>query len=404
LYDSLRLGRVGGVRIGVNWSLFALVGLVAYSLATSGLPGDVAGYSSAAYWLAGVLAAVALFIGVLVHEIAHAIAARRAKLPVDGITLWFMGGLTRIEDDSGNPLTELVIALVGPLASAAVGGVCLGFAVLTQSAGWSLAAGALRWLGFINILLGAFNLVPASPLDGGRVLHGFLWWATRNRWLATRLTAGAGTLMGAACVMAGFLALEQKDLQKYLLDWMALLMMGWFVLSSAKKEQVSGRAQHVLGEVRVSDIMRPAVIAPGWLTANAFWNEWAAPHPEAAFLLERWGGGGWSGALTAQRLAAVPPGMQWSVRAQDIALPLPAMPGPDGQAPLAPNQPAMAIAGRSGAALPVEDHGRVVGVVLAPDVAALVAKGAPVPRRTWVTQWAGMAPPGPSGYAWGKAR
>ena len=143
--------------------------------------------------------------------------------------------------------------------------------------------------------------------------------------------------------------------------------------------------------------MRPAVIAPGWLTVGAFWNEWVKPYPEAAFVLERWGGGHWSGVVTAQQLAAVPPGMHWSVRAQDVALPLPSAPRPEGEVPLAPAQPALAIAGRPGAALPVEDHGATVGVVMAPDIAAMVARGTPVNRRTW----AGLRPPASatSGYA-----
>ena len=390
----MKLGHLGGIKVGVNWSLFALAGLVAYFLATSRLPADVPGYSQDAYWLAGTLAAAALLVGVLVHEIAHAAAARRAKLGVDGITLWFMGGVTRIDGDGNKPWTELVIALVGPLASGVIGGISIALSVVAQNSGWALAAGTLRWLGAINLLLGVFNLVPASPLDGGRVLHGFLWWTTGNRWLATRLAAGAGTLLGAACGVFGLLAFEKADP----VDGAVLLFMGWFVISSSKREQLAGRAQHVLGDVHVSDVMRPAVIAPGWLTVSAFWNEWVTPYPEAAFLLESWGGGNWSGVVTAQQLAAVPPGMQWSVRAQDVAVALPPVPRPDGEVPLGPTLPALAIAGRSGAALPVEDHGATVGVVLAPDIAAMVARGTPVSRRTWATLW---PPPAsaPSGYA-----
>jgi Zn-dependent protease len=383
--------------VGVNWNLFPLAALVTYYLATSRRSDltAVRGYPHGAYWFAAVLTAVALFVGVLAHEVAHAVTARRARLRVDGITLWFMGGVTRIEDDGANPLTELLIAIVGPLASGALGAACLGMSALAQDAGWSLAAHSLHWLGFINILLGLFNLVPASPLDGGRVLHGLLWWAARDRWLATRLVAGAGTVLGAACAMAGFLTFETNPL-----DAVVLLLMAWFVLSSARREQTVGRAQHVLGDVQVSDIMRPAVIAPGWLTISAFWNEWAAPYPEAAFLLERWAGGGWSGVVTAQQLASVPPAMQWSVRAQDIALPLP--PAPDAQVALSPDQPALAVAGRAGAAVPVQDHDTTVGVVLAPDVAAMVARGKPVPRRTWSALWPSVT--ARPGYAWGKMR
>lgn len=393
MQDSLKLGHLGGIKVGVNWSLFALAGLVAYFLATSRLPADVPGYSQDAYWLAGCLAAASLLVGVLVHEVAHAVAARRANLTVDGITLWFMGGLTRIEGDGNKPSTELVIALVGPLASGVLGGASIGLSVLAQNSGWALAAGSLRWLGAINLLLGVFNLLPASPLDGGRALHGFLWWTTGNRWLATRMAAGAGTLLGGACAILGLYAFEKADP----LDGIVLLLMGWFVISSSKREQIAGRAQHVLGDVHVSDVMRPAVIAPGWLTVGAFWNEWVKPYPEAAFLLERWAGGHWSGVVTAQQLAAVPPGMHWSVRAQDVAVPLPPVPRPEGEVPLGPTQPALAIAGRPGAALPVEDHGATVGVIMGPDIAAMVARGTPVSRRTWAT----LRPPAsaPSGYA-----
>jgi Zn-dependent protease len=394
LEDSLRLGRVGGVKIGANWSIFALAAIVAYFLASSRLPTDVPGYTHEAYWVAGSLTAVALLVGVLVHEVAHAVAARRAKLHVDGITLWFMGGVTRIESDSRKPSIELVVSLVGPLASGVLGGVSFGLAALAQLAGWDLAAGSLRWLGVINVLLGAFNLLPASPLDGGKVLHGLLWLVTKNRWLATRLAAGAGLVLGAACSIVGLIAFEENDA----VDGFVLLLMGWFVISSSKREQLAGKAQYVLGDVRISDIMRPAVIAPGWLTVNAFWNEWVSKCPDAAFLLERWGGGGWSGAVTAQQLAAVPPGMQWSVRAQDVSVPLEAPLAAD-QVPLAPGLPALAVAGRGGAALPVMDHETPVGVVLAADIAALVTRGTPAPRRTWSTVWSPTPAPPQSRYA-----
>jgi Zn-dependent protease len=390
--DTFKLGRLVGVKVGANWSLFALAGIVAYFLATSRLPADAPGYNNSAYWLAGILTAVALLAGVLVHEVAHAVAAQRSDLHVDGITLWFMGGVTRIEGDNRKPSTELVVALVGPLASGVIGALSLLFAWLTQNADWGLTAASLRWLGLINLLLGAFNLLPASPLDGGRVLHGLIWTVTKNRWLATRFAAGAGMVLGAACGLLGLLAFDESDP----LDGIVLLLMGWFVISSSKREQLAGRAQHVLGDAHVSDIMRPAVLAPGWLTVSAFWNEWVNRYPEAAFLLEVWGGETWKGVVTAQQLAAVPPSMQGSVRAQDVALPL-APPVPGGQAPLGPEQPALALAGRPGSALPVVAHGATVGVILAADISAMVARGTPVPRRTW----APLSPPAPapSGYA-----
>ncbi|MCL6091695.1 MAG: site-2 protease family protein [Actinobacteria bacterium] len=378
MQDSLKLGRLGGVRVGANWSIFVLVALVAYALATSSLPAGAPGYSRLAYWVAGVAAALALLVGVLLHEVAHAIAARRAHMRVDGITLWFMGGFTRIEGEE-YPRSELWIALVGPLTSIVLGGAVLGVALGARSAGWPLVASTLGWLGGINILLGLFNLLPASPLDGGKVLHGALWWATGKRYLATRLTTGTGTVLGALGIAGGFITMEMGDF----VDGIVFALLGWFVLSSARGEQMAGRARYVLGDVRISDIMRPAVIAPGWLTVSAFWSEWASQYPGAAFVLEQWAGEGWAGVLTAQQLGSVPPGLQASMRAQDIAVPLASPPAGSGKGALSAGEPALAIAGRPGLALPVEDNGKIVGVVMATDVAAMVARGIPVPRRTW---------------------
>jgi Zn-dependent protease len=388
VHDSMKLGHVRGVRVGVNWSIFLLVGILAYALATTNLPSAAAGYPRWAYWLAGLSAAFGLFGGILVHELAHAIVARRAKMRVQGITLWFMGGLTRIEGDE-HPGNELLVALVGPLISAIVGGAVIGLALLAQAAGSPLLAATLSWLGAINIVLGVFNLLPAAPLDGGKVLHGLVWQVTGNRWLATKFTAGAGTLLGALAVGAGFVTMEMGDL----FNGIVLAVLGWFVLSSARGEHLAGRARYVLGDVRVSDIMRPAVIAPGWLTVSTFWQEWASHYPGAAFLLERWAGDGWAGVVTAQQLGAVPPGLQASLRAQDIALPVTMPAAGHDKGALRPDDPALAIAGRPGAALPVMDNGRVVGVVLATDVAAMVARGTPVQRRTWgPTVWPAPAP------------
>lgn len=378
--DSFKLGRIGGVPVGANWSLLALGATVAYILASRELPTSVFGYSGAAYWFAGIATALGLLIAVLAHELAHAVVAKRAKLRVDGITLWFMGGVTRIEGDAEKPGTELLVAVVGPLLSGAIGGVALLLSSWANASGWALAGGALEWLGAINLFLAVFNLLPASPLDGGRVFHGLIWLVTKNRWWATRIAAGAGILLGSMCAAAGWLIFAQDAI-----DGAVLMVMAWFIIVSCKKESLLGRAHHVLGDVHISDIMRTTYIAPGWLSVDTFWSDWVARYPEAAFLLEKWGDSGWAGVVTAEQLAAVPPNLRQSVRARDVALPTPQPVGDTGTkpAPLKPEDPALAIAGRHGAALLVEDQGRTVGVVLAPDIAVMVARGTPVPRRAW---------------------
>src|ERR1700677_117243 len=156
--DTIRLGRVAGVRVGLNWSLLAMVALVAGGLADNRFAIDAPGYSGVAYALAGGLTAVMLLVAVLLHELGHAVVARRVGLQVDGITLSWMGGVTRIEGDAHSPAAEFAIAGVGPLVSAAVGGVLWVVRILAVDGhAGRLTVSALGWLAVINVVLAAFN-------------------------------------------------------------------------------------------------------------------------------------------------------------------------------------------------------------------------------------------------------
>ena len=199
--DSVRLGRIAGVRVGLNWTLLAMVALVAGGLADNRFAFEAPGYSTAAYAAAGAITALVLLFGVLLHELGHAVIARRVGLQVDGITLSWMGGVTRIEGDAHSPAAEFAIAGVGPMVSAAFGGLLWAARVLVEGAGGGrLAVSALAWLAAINLVLAVFNLLPASPLDGGRVLHSVVWGITRDRWRATRVAASAGVALGSLMV------------------------------------------------------------------------------------------------------------------------------------------------------------------------------------------------------------
>src|SRR5579875_3574984 len=207
--DSVRLGRIAGVRVGVHWSLLVMVALVAGGLAQNRFSSDAPGYSGTAYALAGVLTAVGLLAGVLLHELGHAVVARRRGLSVDGITLSWMGGVTRIEGDTGTWRNELLVAGVGPLVSAVLGGgLWLVRVGVGHGGAGGLALAALGWLAWINVVLAAFNLLPAAPLDGGRVLHSIVWAAGRDRWRATRIAAGTGVVLGAVIVALGLIVTE----------------------------------------------------------------------------------------------------------------------------------------------------------------------------------------------------
>lgn len=382
--DTVRLGRLAGVKVGLNWSLLVMVALIAVGLADNRLPFDAPGYSSAAYVLAGVVTAVVLLLGVLFHEIGHAIVARRFHLPVDGITLSWMGGVTRIEGDAPTPRAEFLIAGVGPFVSAAFGGsLWLLRLLLEQSHHNTLTVSALGWLATINVVLALFNLLPAAPLDGGRVLHAAVWTVTRDRWRASRVASGAGMGLGVLLVAAGFAVFNRSD---NLLDGWFIAFVGWWLLGSARAERQAAQLRHALDGMSITEVMRPVGAAPGWITIRTFAEQYATGHPGWVWLLEGWesgaqAGGGYTGVLLGDAIAGVP-FPQWDLaRPVDVAAPINSAMG------ASPTDDALTVMSKLGShqVVLVIDGGQTIGAVLVADLEALVKMGGrrPVPSTGW---------------------
>ena len=185
--ESVRLGRIAGVTVGFNWSLILIAAFLAVGLGNGRFPVEAPGYPGITYAAAGVLTAVAFLACILIHEISHAIVAKHEGLPVDGIVLWLMGGYTRIGAEPKAPGAELRISGAGPLASLVLGLLAGGAAVAGHSFGVArLGVSILEWLAMINVLLAVFNMLPGSPLDGGRILHAGVWAWTHDKWRASR--------------------------------------------------------------------------------------------------------------------------------------------------------------------------------------------------------------------------
>jgi Zn-dependent protease len=363
--DTVRLGRLMGVPIGLHWSLVAVVGFFGFELSETTFPGRAAGYAHVFYITAGGLTAIALLAGVLLHELGHAVVARRAGLEVEGITLSWMGGVTRIAGDSPSPWRELTVAGVGPLVSLAVGGVLIG----CREAALGLGAGrlpvfALTWLAVINIVLALFNLIPAAPLDGGRILHALVWAVTRNRWWASRTASRAGTGLAALVVaLAVYEVLDRGDR----IDGLFLLALAWWLWSANREEERQATVQHVLGGVRVYQIMRPVHAAPGWINLDELLSQYVAHRdPASVWLLERWSGG-YSGVVSSEALLAIPP-PRGSIRPEEVAIAV------EDAAPATPYEDILAALERTGGhqVLLVVEAGRTVGAVLPADIEALV--------------------------------
>jgi Zn-dependent protease len=268
------LGRVSGIRIGAQWSALFIVALVGLILATGVLPGAEPGRPAGVYWAIAVPVAVVFFACLLVHELAHSLVALRRGVRVHSITLWMLGGVSELEDEAPDPKADLAIAAAGPLASFALG---LLFGAGTFLA-WVLGAPVLllqplAWLAFMNILLGVFNLLPGAPLDGGRVLRAVLWRRYHDLTRADLAAARAGRSVGLALVFLG----AAQVLFTRSGGGLWTMLVGWFLMVSAKAEGTARLVRDALKDVRVGEVMDLSPdLAGDWQEVGAFLRETVA--------------------------------------------------------------------------------------------------------------------------------
>ncbi len=365
--DAIPLGRIAGFPVKVHWSVLVILWLFTWSLAST-LPGTVKGYSHAAYWLAGVCGAVVLLASLLAHELAHAVVARRAGVPVGDVTLWLFGGVTTLGGEAKTPKAAFRIAIAGPATSLGLAVIFGGLVVvLHDMRAAPIVVGVASWLAVINLLLGLFNLLPGAPLDGGRVLRAVLW---RRHGDAVRATVGAAH---AGRVVAFILI--GLGLAEFLLGglvggvWLAFI--GWFIFAASREEETRVTTQQVFAGVRVADAMtaRPHT-APGWITVDDFIHRYVLGDRHSSYPVED-RNGSIVGLVTLTQLRDIRPDRRATTSVGDIALPLQAVPTATPQEPLTALLERMAPVGPRSRALIVE-NGHVVGIVTSADVARLV--------------------------------
>jgi len=197
-----------GFKVGIDITWFLLAVLITWSLADGVFPRYFAGHTSATYWWMGAAGAVGLFISIVFHEFCHSIVAKHFGLPMKGITLFIFGGIAEMNEEPQNPQSEFFMAIAGPIASVFLAGIFY----LIQKAGNTLnwpgsVTGTLTYLAWINLILAGFNLIPAFPLDGGRVLRSALWAIKKNLRWATRVASWMGSAFGIFLIILGVLSL-----------------------------------------------------------------------------------------------------------------------------------------------------------------------------------------------------
>jgi len=316
--DSFSLGRISGIRVGVNWSVLVIVALLAYGLAVGEFPAAAPRHPVAEYVAAAVVTAVAYMGSLLAHELAHSLVARRNGLQVEGITLWLLGGVSQLRGEVKDPGAEVRVAGVGPLVSLLLGGAFLLVAWLVHAAGVrGVVVVALAWLGGINVLLAVFNVIPAAPLDGGRLLRAVLWRITGDRLKAAVWSARSGQVFGwALVVVAAYLVLVRRDY-----SWLWFALLGWFLISAATSESQQAVIQSRLRTVPVRQIMTPdPVTVPASVTVAQFQADYLPRHRHSAFPVVA--DGRTVGLVTTHRINQVPAGERGQTTLGDVACPL----------------------------------------------------------------------------------
>jgi Zn-dependent protease/CBS domain-containing protein len=246
---TFELGRIAGIRIGVNWSWLVVFALIVWSLASAVFPNQNEGLSDATYVAMALVAALLFFASILLHELGHAIQARREGMEIEGITLWLFGGVAQFRGMFPSAGAEFRIAIAGPVVSLLLGLFFVAIAVVTKTA--EEVDGVAAWLGYINLLLLVFNLLPALPLDGGRVLRAALWGARDSFEWATRVAANIGRGFGFLFIAGGIAMFVFAD--SFSGAWLAFI--GWFLLMAASGELRYLAVRDALDGLRVRDLM-----------------------------------------------------------------------------------------------------------------------------------------------------
>jgi len=369
--DSFELGRIAGIRIGVNWSWLVVFALIVWTLAATIFPDSNPGLSDGTYLAMAVVAAVLFFVSLVLHELGHALVARREGVEIEGITLWLFGGVAKFKGMFPSAGAEFRIAVAGPLVSLAIGV----FFVLIAWIGDLPEAvdGVVGYLGYINLVLLVFNLIPALPLDGGRVLRSILWQTKGDfRW-ATNVAAEVARVFAFLFIGVGLA--EVFFLNSFAGVWLAFL--GWFLLQAAGAEARYLATRQALGGLRVRDLMvrDPVTVAPD-LSLGRFMDEVVWPHRYTSYPVVD---DGRAVGLLPFRSVAQVPRTEWDGRSvRDAMLPLEDVPELTEEDDLVD---ALAKLGSSGVGrgLVVED-GRLAGLLSLTDLSRALEIGRPARR------------------------
>jgi len=283
---SLNIGRIIGIPVRIHYTLWLVLLLIAWSLAEGYMPQHYPGLGATTYWAIGIVSAIVLFVSVFLHELSHSYIAKKNGLPIKRITLFFFGGVSEMSEEPKDPALEVRMAAAGPLTSFLIAIVLGGFWYLTVLVGGPTPGGltpiiaTLYYAALLNGVLGAFNLIPAFPLDGGRVLRGSLWNRSKNLLSATTNATRVSEAISLLMMAVGLFFVIFGDF----INGLWIIFLGWFIRSGAETSLRQTRLTESLVGVRVGDIMtRELLSVSPDATVHQLVSDYFLVHPHGGY-------------------------------------------------------------------------------------------------------------------------
>jgi Zn-dependent protease len=369
---SIALGRVLGIPLRLHYTWFVIFALVTISLVIR--PSVEPPYPPLAQRIIlGILTSLLFFASIVIHELAHSILATRNKIPVKDITLFVFGGVSQITKEATHPSAELLIAVVGPLTSLALGGIFYGLYLLLAGAGLTLAASLTLWLAWINVVLAIFNLIPGFPLDGGRIFRAVVWHRTHNYQRATRIATRVGQGIAYALMAVGIISVFVSFLPW--LNGLLLVFIGWFLNSAARASYQEVLVRDTLTGItarQVTDYASPLI--PPHMNLMELVDQYILPTGRSCFLVS-WGAE-LEGMVTLQQTKKVPRTRWATTTVQDVMTPATKLKVAHADEDLL--AVVQEMSGESANHIPVLEEGKVIGMINREDIVRLLRARAEV--------------------------
>jgi Zn-dependent protease/CBS domain-containing protein len=362
---GIPIGRIFGISIDLDLSWFLIVGLLAWMLAASYFPAEFAGWSRGEYWGIGIVTALMLFVSVLIHELAHSLAAKHYGIPVSRITLFLFGGVSQIAAEPPDAAAEFWIAVVGPITSFALA--ALFWEIEPVASGSQPAMALVKYLALLNLVLAIFNLIPGFPLDGGRVFRAIYWQISRNYHRATMAAGVSGRFFGFVLIFWGV----WQALFGHIVNGIWIAFIGWYLESAAGSQMQMEALRDLLGGSRVTDAMRRDFAQlPSSMELEDVVDRYLRPmHSRYALVTDP---AGRAGMVTLDRIRDVPRDVWQSTPAGQVMVPLERIATTEPDEGLWAALEKMTRSG--GNLLAVVDEGGIVGVLSREDILHYIAE------------------------------